>query len=200
MTVGSPMRKRSADIPSIPGSGFVVVDTETTGFHRDARIIEIALVFLDPEARVEASFTTLLRGDGTVGNRFAQKTHGITQQALKRAPAFDDIAGQLAEVLERRVPVAHNAAFDAARIDFEFETLGLVSPSSFACTMVLGQELGHGRLSLKNAIAYFGLPAVNAHRAAEDADAAAQLFRRYLLADRAAVGRHIRSVGRRMPR
>ena len=66
-------------------SGYAVVDTETTGFspaHGD-RVLEVAVVLLDAQGRVEREWETLLNPDRGVG---PTHVHGITAAEVARAP------------------------------------------------------------------------------------------------------------------
>lgn len=83
-----------------------VVDLETTGFRGSDRIIEIGVVLLDPDLRPEGTWQTLLQPDRDIAN---SHVHGITATELVRAPRFTGVSGELAELLDGRVIVAHNA-------------------------------------------------------------------------------------------
>ena len=47
------------------GTEYVVIDTETTGLHMDARVIELAMVVVSADGKIKDNFSTFLRGDGT---------------------------------------------------------------------------------------------------------------------------------------
>jgi DNA polymerase III subunit epsilon len=200
MGSGIDMRKISTDIPEIPGPGFLVIDTETTGFESDARVIEIGLVFMDFAGRRQATFSTLVRGDGTCGNHWAQRSHGIRPADLVEAPPFRAIAAPFRRAVRDRIPVAHNSPFDLARINFELEILGRRPLASMACTLGMGKQLGYGSLSLKKAISTLGIDAVNSHQAEEDCIAASLVLRHYIKNDRDDVYRYLKDRGFRLPR
>ena len=42
---------------------YVVIDTETTGFHAESRIIELAMVVVSSEGKITEDFSTFLHGD-----------------------------------------------------------------------------------------------------------------------------------------
>lgn len=194
------MRKVSTDIPEIPGPGFLVIDTETTGFESDARVIEIGLVFMDLRGRRQATFSTLIKGDGTCGNYWAQRSHGIRRADLAEAPPFRAIVSPFRRALKDRIPIAHNSPFDLARINFELEILGRRTLAGMACTLGMGKHLGYGSLSLKKAIGALGINAVNSHQAEEDCIAASLVLRHYIKNDRDEAFRYLRERGFRLPR
>ena len=182
------------------GPGFVVLDTETTGLEKTARVIEIAAIFLSPTLAVEGSFSTLLKGDGSVGNEWAQRAHRISPADLRGAPGFRQLADPLLETLKSRVPIVHNERFDLSRINHELGLIRKPPIPRFGCTLALGREIGFGSLKLKDAIRLFGLKAINSHQAEDDAFAAAQLFRFYIKNHRSFLKPHLETRGFRLPR
>jgi len=54
--------------------------------------------------------------------------HGLTRERLAGAPSFEQIAPDLLEVLEGRILVAHNAAFDHRFLAAGVERAGLKLP------------------------------------------------------------------------
>ena len=188
------------NFPAVRGPGYVVLDTETTGLERDARVIEIAAIFISPTLVIQDSFSTLVRGDGTVGNVWAQRAHRISPDELIGAPTFRQLAGPLLDVIEHRVPVVHNEKFDLARINYELSSIRRRTVPRFGCTLALGREVGFGTLKLKDAIRLFDLRAINSHQAEDDAYAATQLFRLYAKNYRSALKAHLEARGYELPR
>ena len=105
-------RTISTSVPSVSQRGFVVIDTETTGLHTDARIIELGMVYLSTRGNQQKTFNTLLLGDGTTGEWSARRVHRIRTDELKGAPQFKHIASDLLKSIAGRVVFAHNASFD----------------------------------------------------------------------------------------
>jgi DNA polymerase-3 subunit epsilon len=104
-------------------SGFAVVDLETTGFApQSERVVEVAVVLLDPDGREVDAFCTLIdpeRGPGPT------HVHGITAEMLRGAPTFAEVHSYLAGLLSGRVVVGHNVdRFDLAFLLAECERLG----------------------------------------------------------------------------
>jgi DNA polymerase-3 subunit epsilon len=188
-------RTISLNIPKVPNQGFVVLDTETTGLHDPARVIELALIFMSPAGQIESTWTTLLRGDGHAGGPKLERIHGIRDSDLVQAPTFKQIAEEFKDAVQGRLIFGHNSKFDRARINFE---LGLIRHSllpELPCTMYLGMHLGHGQLRLDDAIDLFGINRVNAHCAYDDALATAELLKHYMISDRRGVDSYLRNKG-----
>jgi len=166
------------------GIEYVVIDTETTGLHSDARVIELAMVVVSADGKIRDHFSTLLRGDGTVGNQFAARVHGIKSHQLASAPTFKEIFHSYEEFIDGRIPVAHNASFDRARINYELELIRKKPLEIMACTLSLGIELGYGKLKLSEAASQFGIDTGRSHRALDDAKATAHLLAIYMKKNR----------------
>ncbi len=185
----------SLKIPEVPRKGFVVLDTETTGLHDPARVIEVALVFMSPTGRIETSWTTLVKGDGHSGGPHLERIHGIRSSDLTKAPTFGQIASAFEEAVNGRIVFGHNSKFDRARINFELGLLRRRLLPELPCTMYLGKKLGHGQLRLDDAIRQFGIHRKNAHCAHDDALATAELLKIYLESDRRGVAGYLRAKG-----
>ena len=106
----------------------VVLDTETTGFGRDDRIIEIACIELDRFKPTHNNFHSYLNPEREIHEK-AQEVHGITIEFLQDKPKFVDIADQLFEFLNGAVLVIHNASFDLRFLNYEFERTGKDFPA-----------------------------------------------------------------------
>lgn len=100
-------------------TGYAVVDVETTGLKNSDRIIEVAVVHLDDDLRIEGEWATLINPRRDVS---ARHVHGITATDVRDAPEFNDIGGHLAALLDSRIVVAHNAPFDMRMLHNEFAT------------------------------------------------------------------------------
>ncbi|MET7397137.1 exonuclease domain-containing protein [Dactylosporangium sp. NPDC005572] len=157
---------------------FAAVDVETTGFaaqHHD-RIVEIAVVKLDPAGEIVDRWTTLVNPGRDAG---PTHTHGLTDEDLRSAPHFAAIARSLAERLDGHILVAHNARFDVGFLEAEYRRLGLdPHPRPTICTLELADRLGSGASRrLADCCAAAKIPLDDAHTALGDATATAALFR-----------------------
>jgi DNA polymerase-3 subunit epsilon len=112
-------------------TGFAVVDLETTGFSPQLeRVVEVAVVVLDPTGHEVDAFCTLVDPERDPG---PTHIHGITSEMLEGAPTFGGVHPYLAGLLSGRVVVGHNVdRFDLAFLLAECRRLGgedLVPPS-----------------------------------------------------------------------
>lgn len=74
------------------------------------RVIEIAVARVDASGRIEDEYATLINPEGRdTGPVFV---HGISNGAVRNAPLFADVAGDVLARLEGAVVVAHNAVFE----------------------------------------------------------------------------------------
>ncbi|WP_431220095.1 exonuclease domain-containing protein [Leifsonia xyli] len=160
--------------------GFAVVDLETTGLFptKHDRIVEVGVVLVSPDGVIESRHETLVNPERDMG---PQHIHGITAAAAARAPRFEQVAPRIAELLDDRVPVAHNASFDARFLRHQMRKVGLevAEPDRWLCTMRLSQSVS-GFRRLTECCTAVGVKLHDAHSAAGDAYATAQLLNVYL--------------------
>jgi DNA polymerase-3 subunit epsilon len=168
--------------------GYAVVDFETTGFSpaHHHRIIEIAIVHVDPLGNIGGKWETVLNPMRDLG---PTHVHGLRGADVKSAPMFEHVASQFLGLLANRVLVAHNAAFEARFLNAELARMGAFSPlqeGDALCTMRLASDFlpGSGR-SLADCCAAYDIELVNAHEALADAEATAYLLSAYLHQDAA---------------
>lgn len=155
----------------------VVVDVETTGFGAHDRIVEIAVITLDPETwETQDEYDTLINPERDVG---PTGVHGITAGMVELAPVFEEVLPPLAQRLRGAVIIAHNLRFDTRMMGFEFERHHV--PINFGrgwCTLRATRE------KLETACQREGIRLENAHRALTDARATAELAKRLQLAEK----------------
>ncbi|MCI1636554.1 MAG: hypothetical protein LKI30_00395 [Bifidobacterium crudilactis] len=165
-------------------SGFAVVDFETTGLSaaRGDRAIEVGIVQVAPDGTIEDQAETLIHVERDLG---LQSLHHINAAELMHAPDFAGIARRFAKLLEHRVFVAHNAAFDSSFLANEYARLGYripVNDVNTVCTLKLARRiLGVGALAKCCAIC--GIDNADAHSALSDAQATAELLGIFLTED-----------------
>jgi DNA polymerase-3 subunit epsilon len=143
-----------------------VIDVETTGLSpwRHDRIIEVAMVIISPNGEVVEKYETLVnpcRDMGPTG------IHRIKASEVLKAPKFDDIAGDLLDLLRSAHIVAgHNISFDKNFLVKEYERVGVVIPDiAVLCTCRL-----FGRNSLLKCCEELGIATDGQpHRALTDA-------------------------------
>jgi DNA polymerase III subunit epsilon len=160
-----------------PHQLYVVVDLETTGgqlpYHR---ITEIGAVKIRSGV-VEGEFQTLVN-PGRVISREIEELTGITNQMVKSAPTFGEIAEAFEEFTKDCIFVAHNVSFDYGFLQAEFERLEQKFVRPYICTKsgMKKHYPGLPSYGLKNLCAHFNIPLVNHHRALADAKAASELL------------------------
>lgn len=166
----------------------VVLDTETTGLYpsQGHRVVEIGALRYEPGAdgpwQIAAEFGQLLQ-PGRRMDPGASRVNGIRDVDLLGKPRFADIAGQLLELLDGALIVAHNARFDAGFLGMEFHLCR--PPSTVAnpwlCTMLLARSFFYfGRNSLGHIARVLDIPSGRAHRALSDAYVTAAVLRRMM--------------------
>lgn len=157
-----------------PISGpIAVIDVETTGLFpfRHDRVVEVAVVVIQGDGRIEREFVSLVNPARDIG---PSSIHGLTSEDLLHAPQFGEIAGLLVDALSGTVAIAaHNVRFDHQFLESEFSRMGCLLPEYFTiCTMQLA---GGGRLT--ECCGDYGIPLEGeAHHALADALAAARLL------------------------
>ncbi len=156
---------------------YAIIDIETTGGnpYRD-KITEIA-VFVHDGKRVVKEFTTLINPERRIP-LFITRMTGITDEMVKHAPRFFEIAKDLVELTRDTVFVAHNASFDYNFIRNEFSSLGFDYARNHICTVKLSRKLlpGLSSYSLGRLCQALNISNNSRHRAAGDALATVKLF------------------------
>lgn len=125
-----------------PGTGYAVIDVETTGLSpRGDRVIEVGVVLLDPHGQPEHEWTSRINPGRPVG---ATHIHGITDSDVAHSPLFEDVAPHIAGLLQGRAFVAHNARFDASFLRYEFGRANWSWPSvPMLCTLDASWHYSH---------------------------------------------------------
>jgi len=160
--------RRVRDVP------FAVLDFETTGLRAGIdRVVETAIVRVDPGQGPRLVFDTLINPGRPMD---CTAIHGITDEDVRHAPTFADVAGDVAAALEGCIVAAYNAAFDARFLNYEMANAGCRHRPPYLCLMYLRPLLGIGvRCRLEYACRVHRIERSGAHVAAGDALAAAQL-------------------------
>jgi DNA polymerase III epsilon subunit family exonuclease len=158
---------------------FVVVDVEATGAKTPPnRLIELGAYRIS-EGRIADKFLSLVNPEIPIP-RFVMALTGITNEMVKTAPVFADVAPRWLDFVSESVLVAHNAPFDTSFLNHEISRVypghRMVNPH--LCTVRLSRralpELSNHRLdTIAN---HFSIPIISRHRAGSDALATAELF------------------------
>jgi DNA polymerase-3 subunit epsilon len=157
---------------------FLVVDTETNGLGGEAcELTEVGAVLVGG-GELHDRWSSLVRCNRPLG-RGIQRFTGITQEMLAQAPGLEEVLPAIAERLEGRVLVAHNAPFDRRVLRRGFELIGLEWPNPpVLCTAALARKLlplqnKRGLSVLADAL---GIEVEVAHRALADAETCARVL------------------------
>lgn len=156
---------------------YAIVDIETTGGQPNAnRITEICILIHDGVSVVER-FETLINPEIPIP-LYLQAFTGITDDMVKHAPTFEQLAEKIAALLANNIFVAHNVNFDYNFVKHQLEECGINYSSKRLCTVRLARKLIPGKrsYSLGNLCAALGINLHNRHRAGGDAEATATLF------------------------
>ncbi len=160
---------------------YAIIDIETTG-GRAARdkITEIAIVLHDGE-KVLDSFETLINPETPIPYGITELT-GISNEMVRDAPKFYEVAKQIVQLTEGAIFVAHNVRFDYSFVQEEFRRLGFTYQRRQLCTVRLARKAfpGFRSYSLGNLIQQMNLNAGSRHRAMGDTLATVDLFERIL--------------------
>ena len=148
------------DSPLLDECAFAVVDVETTGMRARGgdRITEIAVVVVQGGRR-ELVYESLVNPERSIPAMIARMTR-ISDDMVRSAPRFADIADDVLGALGGRVFVAHNARFDWSFVSAELDRardVALDGPR--VCTVRLARKLVREVRScgLDNLSHHFGL-------------------------------------------
>lgn len=156
---------------------FAIIDIETTGStYKFGQITEIA-IYQHNGSEITGSFTSLIRPDMDIP-LFITRLTGITNEMVKDAPKFYEVARKIVEMTAGRIFVAHNVHFDYRFVKEEYKRLGYDFYRKTLCTVKLSRRLfpGHPSYSLGKICTAMGIEINARHRAAGDALATTKLF------------------------
>jgi DNA polymerase-3 subunit epsilon len=157
---------------------FLVVDTETNGLAGDrCEVTEIGAVLVGG-GELHERWETLVPVRAPL-SRGIQRFTGVTQAMVDEAPPAEITLPELAEQLEGRVLVAHNAAFDRRVLAQAFARAGVAWPDPPSlCTVALARELHPLARQRKLAplAESLGIEVEVTHRALADAETCARVL------------------------
>ncbi|RYG33440.1 MAG: DNA polymerase III subunit epsilon, partial [Chitinophagaceae bacterium] len=160
---------------------YAIVDIETTGgYAANNDITEVAIVLHNGNSVVER-YETLIRPARAIPY-YIQVLTGITPEMVEHAPAFEDVAEEIYDLLKDCVFIAHNVNFDYSFIKHHLSLNGYELEVPKLCTVRLSRKVFPGLLSysLGKLCSHFDIVIENRHRAGGDADATVILFERVL--------------------
>ena len=160
-----------------PEQTYVVVDIETTGgWASSDRITEIGAVKIRNH-EVIGEWHSLLNPLRSIPTKIVQLT-GITNDMVRVAPLFAEVADSFMQFMEDGIFVAHNVNFDDGFLVREYERLErrFRFPKLCTCAGMRRRFPGHKSYSLDNLCETYGIDLEDHHRALCDAKAAAHLL------------------------
>ena len=157
---------------------YAVVDLEATSTNlKEGRLIQFSCAFIKNH-KIESVFNTYINPGIPLDDEIKRLT-GISDEKLKEAPYFEDVADYLFHLLEDCVFVAHNVLFDYRFLQKQFKRVGL---SSFHLPAIDTVELSQILLPtlpqyrLSEMTKQLNIPHERPHQADSDARATAELF------------------------
>ena len=158
---------------------FVVVDVEATGAKTPPnRLIELG-AYRIRGGRIVDKFLSLVNPEIPIP-RFVASLTGISNEMVKNAPVFAELAPKWLDFVSDSVLVAHNAPFDTSFLNHEISRVypghRMVNPH--LCTVRLSRRALPDLLNhrLDTIASHFSIPIISRHRAGSDALATAQIF------------------------
>lgn len=164
----------------------IVLDTETTGLNPRSgdRIIEVGCVEIVNRRLTGNNFHTYINPERD-SEEGALAVHGLTTEFLSDKPKFAEIANELRDYVKDAEIIIHNAPFDLAFLDAEFNRLGFPRFADHVArvtdTLVQAKEMHPGKRNSLDALCdRYGIS--NAHRALHGALLDAELLAEVYLA------------------
>jgi DNA polymerase III epsilon subunit family exonuclease len=158
---------------------FVVVDVEATGAKTPPnRLIELG-AYRIRGGRIVDKFVSLVNPEIPIP-RFVASLTGISNDMVKNAPVFAELAPKWLDFVSDSVLVAHNAPFDTTFLNHEISRVypghRMVNPH--LCTVRLSRRAMPDLLNhrLDTIASHFSIPIISRHRAGSDALATAHIF------------------------
>ena len=158
---------------------FVVVDVEATGAKTPPnRLIELGAYRIRGRCIVD-KFHSLVNPEIPIP-RFVASLTGISNDMVKDAPMFAEVAPKWLDFVSDSVLVAHNAPFDTSFLNHEISRVypgnRMINPH--LCTVRLSRralpDISNHRL--ETIASHFSIPIASRHRAGSDALATAEIF------------------------
>ncbi len=163
-------------------AAFIAFDTETTGLDPAlGKIVEIGAVKFDRRGIV-ARYNVLINPEMPMPEE-AGKVNGITDEMLKDKPLIAAVFPDFFDFIGMGVLVAHNAPFDINYVNTELKRVGKPPlTNKVVDTRIFAKEVfpGLSSYALQDLAVQFGITALEAHRAEDDARVCMELFEQIL--------------------
>ena len=159
-------------------AAFIAFDTETTGLDAAVgKIVEIGAVKFDRRGII-ARYNVLINPQMPMPEE-AGKVNGITDAMLKDKPVIAAVFPDFLEFIGTGILVAHNAPFDINYVNTELARAEKpLLTNKVVDTRIFAKEVfpGLSSYALQDLAVQFGITALEAHRAEDDARVCMELF------------------------
>lgn len=159
---------------------FVVVDTETTGFHAYGgdEIVSVALIEQQGLERTGREYQTLVDPGREVPEE-SRAIHGLTDEALQGQPSIVEVLPRLLEFIDDAVLVGHHINFDMrflnkALLKNMYCQLGNPLVDTMLLHLAYSGRMGH--YTLEDVARYCRVEIRDRHTAYGDAAATSEIF------------------------
>ncbi len=158
------------------GRKYAVVDLEATSASTTAQIIQVGIVIVE-QGQIVQTYQTDVNPHEALTQHIIDLT-GITDQQLAQAPDFSQVAGDIFQLIQDCIFVAHNVKFDANLLAEQLFLEGYELRTPRVDTVELSQVFFPTleRYRLSDLAKYLDLDLTQAHTAIADAYATAQLL------------------------
>lgn len=166
----------------LSGLSFCVFDLETTGGNQSYdKVIEIGLIKIQ-NLQIVKELNFLINPEIPIPD-FIQKLTSIRTEDIKKCPAIEEVIDEILEFMGDSILVAHNSSFDVPFFNSVLTRLQRpVLENRVICTNLMTKylipDIMNSNLAYMSQI--FDIPHDKAHRALEDARAAAKLLLTFL--------------------
>ena len=165
-------------VSSYQNTVFTVFDTETTGLDpKLCRVVEIGGIRFDAKG-INSRFNVLINPKIPMPPEVT-KINGITDAMLAGQPDTAQVIPDFLRFIGNSVLIAHNAPFDISFINEELSRLGKPAlQNKVIDTRIFAKEMFPGlpKYALQDLATRFGIKALDAHRAEDDARVCLELF------------------------
>lgn len=164
---------------------YAIVDIETTGSYAAANGITEICIHIFDGARVVEIFETLINPRQPIPY-YIQSMTGITDEMVKDAPLFEEVAEKVFYLLHDKIFVAHNVNFDYSFVKSHLAGSNYDLNSKKLCTVRLSRKIFPGFLSysLGNLCHSLDIVINDRHRAGGDTEATVKVFQLLLQNDK----------------
>ncbi|MGX8684451.1 MAG: exonuclease domain-containing protein, partial [Lachnospiraceae bacterium] len=166
---------------TIADKSYVVFDLETTGFSPEKnRIIEFGAVKVE-NGEITGRFSEFVNPQVPIPYRITQLT-GITDDMVINADPIEKVLPRFLSFSEGCILVGHNVTFDIGFVRENCRRLGYGCPFTTVDTLGISRALlpGHAKYTLDAVAKVLGVTLLNHHRAVDDAECTAEIFRKLL--------------------